>query len=252
MEVVCTSPEITFLVTGPEMPKVELPEAPALELSHLDSPRVKRVFPKRPLLIPSPLLDGSLGDAAAFPRIESVYIQADADHISIACPRCRASFDVAPTRMLECNHTFCHTCVVQLCKDGRVTCPRCKKVTPVAAGGVEALRPNYALGGLCAPLADLHVGRLQKRRGTDMLLDDIGATCPVCMESFARGGRVATVLGCGHSLCHGCCDALNEKARDAAFECPTCRMMTCRAQGCVNQSLDKAIARILEMRTEAR
>ena len=82
--------------------------------------------------------------------------------------------------MLDCNHAFCQLCLESLVEAGTICCPRCNKHTSVGAEGLNSLRSNFELGGLSNRLSELQVAELN-RRTSDLLLDDIGASCPVCM-----------------------------------------------------------------------
>ena len=60
--------------------------------------------------------------------------------------------------------------------------------------------------------------------------------------------RIPMMLICGHSLCQECNELLTTKATGAEFECPTCRVMTSKVAGTVNQPLQTAIAKIMEIK----
>eukprot|EP00667_Euglena_gracilis_P002914 EG_transcript_2920 len=180
-------------------------------------------------------------------RIGSICIQEHGPQLRVACPRCCTPFNEGLiTRILDCNHTFCQPCLNEICVDGTISCPRCNLPTSVEFGGVESLRPNYALGGLSQALSEVTGGSIGDQPA-DVLLEEIGATCPICMEGFVNGHHSA-ILSCGHSLCHDCLDLYG--SRETCFECPICRMLTSPSHGEVNQSLEKAIERILTLRSE--
>ena len=113
--------------------------------------------------------------------------------------------------VLDCGCSLCDACCADLLRDGAVPCPLCGQGTDVRDRGVAGLRPNYALEDLCTVRTDL----LAAHRDTLVVLDEIGACCPVCLNAYGEV-FVPCVLSCGHSLCCRCVKA-------AGSVCPQCR-----------------------------
>ncbi len=51
-------------------------------------------------------------------------------------------------KLLQCHHIFCRECLGRLVRDLSITCPTCRKVTPVPAGGVADLQPAFHISHL--------------------------------------------------------------------------------------------------------
>ena len=48
-------------------------------------------------------------------------------------------------RLLQCGHTFCHSCLCKLKNDSLVECPLDRELTPVMHNNIDSLKKNYAL-----------------------------------------------------------------------------------------------------------
>lgn len=62
------------------------------------------------------------------------------------CSICLDTF--TQPKMLPCQHTFCHSCLVDMTRTGserNITCPQCRKVHPLPANGVSDFSNNILL-----------------------------------------------------------------------------------------------------------
>jgi len=142
-----------------------------------------------------------------------------------ACPKCGTFVDKEDCKplMLKCGHSFCTACCTSMVARDSIECPSCRKPTPLAGQGVAALSVNYAF----STFAQMPMKELQSnRRNTVTLLDDIGATCPICLEAY-RQDFIPCMLSCGHTMCQKCtankpetCPECNAKLEDTAVNKP--------------------------------
>ena len=56
-------------------------------------------------------------------------------------------------KVLQCNHIYCQGCLRRLVDRNRhgqfnLTCPTCRQVTPIPAGGVKSLPPAFIINKL--------------------------------------------------------------------------------------------------------
>eukprot|EP00668_Euglena_longa_P007018 GGOE01008381.1.p1 GENE.GGOE01008381.1~~GGOE01008381.1.p1 ORF type:complete len:663 (+),score=43.51 GGOE01008381.1:270-1991(+) len=146
-----------------------------------------------------------------------------------SCPQCGNFVDNEDGRplMLKCGHSFCTSCCSALIKGGAIQCPSCDSPTDLHGQGLAALSTNYAFIGL----AELSMKGLH-RRTTLTVLDEIGATCPICLEGY-HAQFVPCMLSCGHSMCRNCCEMYKEA-------CPQCGAKLEEARA-VNIPLQKAL-----------
>lgn len=77
------------------------------------------------------------------------------------------------------------------------------------------------------------------------VVDTTGSRCPICIEPFKDGVRVA-VLGCGggHLVCEECCDldtalCVDEYNDTYAYVCPLCRRSVVISQVCLAMNYAK-------------
>ena len=72
----------------------------------------------------------------------------------ITCPLCLGTFE--DPRMLSCQHVYCKSCLENLASRAgnmSVTCPECRKVSPMLAGGVSGLPVAFQINRLKALVA---------------------------------------------------------------------------------------------------
>ena len=154
------------------------------------------------------------------------------------CPNCKNDRAESGQKLLllDCHCSLCATCCEALLHDGALQCPRCARATHVGDRGVAALCPNYALADLCALRTDM----LTSHRDTCLILDEIGAFCPVCLTAYGEGD-VPCLLSCGHSMCAGC-------RRVVGAECPQCRAQLRGSFDHVNIPLLQALQTIVSLK----
>ena len=58
------------------------------------------------------------------------------------CSVCLESLINKQPRLLSCGHTFCTPCLQQLSGGNTVNCPKCRSLTRLPPGGVQALPKN--------------------------------------------------------------------------------------------------------------
>eukprot|EP00668_Euglena_longa_P004775 GGOE01005581.1.p1 GENE.GGOE01005581.1~~GGOE01005581.1.p1 ORF type:complete len:500 (-),score=38.32 GGOE01005581.1:736-2205(-) len=132
--------------------------------------------------------------------------------VQTTCPKCGRVLgenDTTPLTLL-CGHSLCAVCCTKQMEDDTVSCPSCHHLTALGGQGLAALQTNYALGSLvCLSLDEI------ERMTTAEALDNIGATCAMCLEAYSTA-LPPYLLACGHSMCETCCTA-------DIKECPMCR-----------------------------
>ena len=65
---------------------------------------------------------------------------------NLACPVCYHIF--RNPKYLPCYHSYCEECLEKMQKQSKITCPECRKETPVPAGGVKELPNNFFISRL--------------------------------------------------------------------------------------------------------
>ena len=64
----------------------------------------------------------------------------------VTCPICYQLYK--DPKVLPCQHSYCQECLRKLVKDEQVTCPECRKVAIVPAGGIEEFKTNFLINRL--------------------------------------------------------------------------------------------------------
>eukprot|EP00668_Euglena_longa_P007760 GGOE01009297.1.p1 GENE.GGOE01009297.1~~GGOE01009297.1.p1 ORF type:complete len:513 (+),score=103.52 GGOE01009297.1:34-1539(+) len=184
----------------------------------------------------SPVLTSRKSPSRAARRstAEAQLVVAD-DTLHVACPHCRGAFGMgaAAPLVLLCGHSMCRSCCVSAANNDQVRCVACGAATALNGQGADTLQTNYAVRGIHA--VALHgIGR----QNTVDFLEDIGASCLVCLEVYSDV-VVPNVLSCGHSICQTCCT----RKLDA---CPLCNAAM---QGvCTNKVLLKALEALVAVK----
>ncbi|XP_022093183.1 tripartite motif-containing protein 3-like [Acanthaster planci] len=72
----------------------------------------------------------------------------------LECPMCLELFDSSERwpKLMPCQHTFCRVCLVQLDKQGMITCPQCRHQCKSPPGGAYQLPNNFTM----LALLDVH------------------------------------------------------------------------------------------------
>eukprot|EP00667_Euglena_gracilis_P011627 EG_transcript_11897 len=147
-----------------------------------------------------------------FSYVAEKHVKLTDSGVHTACPKCGRVFGEGQTTPLTllCGHSLCAICCGKQMEDDAVRCASCHHLTALGGQGLAALRTNYALGGLvCLPLDAI------QRMTTSEALDNIGATCAMCLEVYSAT-LPPYLLACGHSMCETCCTSDIQA-------CPMCR-----------------------------
>ncbi|XP_072164585.1 uncharacterized protein [Diadema setosum] len=106
---------------------------------------------------------------------------------NLECPICLTLFN--QPKLLACSHTFCTDCVERIVqtqlKEQTITCPVCRKETPLPSGDVSKLQTNVPLSSL--------VDEVKTKN----------PTCTVC-EMDEKAPAVSYCQDCGKSMCKSC------------------------------------------------
>ena len=121
------------------------------------------------------------------------------------CPICLDTY--TDPKLLQCNHVYCRQCLVPLVDrdQGGITCPACRRVTPIPERGVAGLPPAFHINHLldiCKP-SQKHedrtaLGECEDPVGVGFCFDHPGEvtelycmTCgkEVCYKCAVKGGR---------------------------------------------------------------
>ena len=110
---------------------------------------------------------------------------------ALSCDVCMELFDddVHLPRALNCLHTFCEGCLVDLAKEQdnqKVICPNCRMDVPLKDGDVKNILCNYTVQDLAA--------------AAQIATKSTEPTCEVCEEEPATHRCVE----CAEFLCEGC------------------------------------------------
>eukprot|EP00906_Rhabdomonas_costata_P020480 RCo029813 len=185
-------------------------------------------------------------DSTSKEKCLAMYVDTQDGLAVLRCPACSLSFSesVLPVA-LNCHHSLCQQCVRGLANGSVLSCPSCGVVTDIGVGA--APRKNFALSGLAkVPLESLH------RMQTGIVLENLGACCPVCLDSYKD--RVPVMLSCGHSVCQECLGDIATHHRTNVVECPECRKPTDlrqRQSNVANVALQHAVLAVVEMKRSA-
>ena len=87
----------------------------------------------------------------------------------IQCPVCLDTF--TSPKLLQCHHVYCRGCLVKLVERDEqgqlvLSCPNCRKITPVPANGVSGLQPAFQTNNLLEIRAPL------KKALSQTIIDD--------------------------------------------------------------------------------
>ena len=108
----------------------------------------------------------------------------------LSCPICYELYK--KPKYLPCYHSYCEECIVKLVVQSNITCPECRKTSPIPSGGVKQLPNNFFINRLLDEVA-----LKRKVEGEEE------AKCDLCV----RGDTVEVLcLDCGAFLCHHCFD----------------------------------------------
>eukprot|EP00456_Euglypha_rotunda_P008886 TRINITY_DN11845_c0_g1_i40.p1 TRINITY_DN11845_c0_g1~~TRINITY_DN11845_c0_g1_i40.p1 ORF type:complete len:108 (+),score=5.68 TRINITY_DN11845_c0_g1_i40:103-426(+) len=83
---------------------------------------------------------------------------------ALSCPLCDTHYDLSShqPKILPCFHTFCGECLEkELSKGDTLSCPNCRRVTPVPPGRARGFSSNFALMTL------LEIGRAVQQECRD-------------------------------------------------------------------------------------
>ena len=107
---------------------------------------------------------------------------------TLSCPICYKLFK--KPKYLPCHHSYCEQCLEKMKEESRITCPQCREVAIVPAGGVNKFSNAFIINHM----VDQLVLKCSLENEPEVKCDEcftdkpIGAFCPEC--SFF--------------LCHGC------------------------------------------------
>ena len=109
-----------------------------------------------------------------------------ADHLT--CPICYDLYK--QPKYLPCYHSYCEECLMKLVVQSNITCPECRKTSPVPSGGVKQLPNNFFINRLLDEVA--FKGKVEK---------EAEVKCDQC----TRNDPVKVLcLDCGEFLCSHC------------------------------------------------
>jgi len=127
-------------------------------------------------------------------------------HEIVKCLICLETFKVA--KVLPCIHTFCLQCLDSYCEDkdpGEVTtCPLCRKVFGIPAGGIQNLPDNFFIHQL------LEVNKSTEAAGTQD--SDQQTLCELCSESEGKITATSYCVECDEHMCDRC-SAVHKKSK---------------------------------------
>ena len=122
----------------------------------------------------------------------------------LTCPNCNELYKKSASKKpkyLPCNHSYCEGCLVNLVQSGKqesnyITCPDCKKTSPVPTGGVEQCPSNFFINRLLDEIALKPI--LEGKQE---------AKCGLCVREDSESAVVEVLcLDCGKFLCTYCYD----------------------------------------------
>ncbi|XP_072163073.1 uncharacterized protein [Diadema setosum] len=103
---------------------------------------------------------------------------------NLECPICLTLFN--QPKSLSCSHTFCKDCLQLISQTQKtITCPICRKGTPIPSGDVNKLQTNILLS---------------------FLVDKLKITSPICTvcEMDDKSPAVSYCKDCGKYMCDSC------------------------------------------------
>ncbi|XP_072182414.1 uncharacterized protein [Diadema setosum] len=103
---------------------------------------------------------------------------------NLECPICLTLFN--QPKSLTCSHTFCKDCLQRISQTQKtITCPICRKETPLPSGDVDKLQTNIPLSSL---------------------VDEVKVTSPTCTvcEMDNKSPAVCYCQDCGKYMCKAC------------------------------------------------
>ena len=103
-----------------------------------------------------------------------------------ACPRCKDKYDdgARTPLLLDCKHSACQACCIEMEQKGELICPQCDEPTKVPEGGARALPKNYAL----LDLKVHHNSKHDLRRLDTVQVFSISAAIPTAPHIFIHKG----------------------------------------------------------------
>ena len=90
----------------------------------------------------------------------------------LMCPICYELYK--KPKYLPCYHSYCEECIVKQVVQSNITCPECRKTSPVPSGGVKQLPSNFFINRLLD-----EVGLKRKAEGAEE------AKCDLCIRGDA-------------------------------------------------------------------
>ncbi|XP_072162967.1 uncharacterized protein [Diadema setosum] len=103
---------------------------------------------------------------------------------NLECPICLTLFN--QPKSLTCSHTFCKDCLQRISQTQKtITCPICRKETPLPSGDVDKLQTNIPLSSL---------------------VDEVKVTSPTCTvcEMDNKSPALCYCQDCGKYMCKAC------------------------------------------------
>ena len=129
-------------------------------------------------------LDSALQD---FPALEDL----------LKCTICMERYQ--DPRLLHCGHTFCLNCLERLRTSTHwtrsLTCPVCRKATPMSSGGVAGLQRDFRVSQIHDAFSAVTVSSPHASRH-----------CDICLVSGQRKDGTFSCLQCKKRLCSECLD----------------------------------------------
>ena len=141
------------------------------------------------------------------------------------CSFCLEKLD--NSRILECNHIFCLTCLLQLEDqqvNGKINCPICEIDNKLPVCGSLYL-PTYieTINDVSKKFSEVQNNEIQ-----------IALECPICYEDL----KSPIFLQCFHKFCLICVQKLEKKQLNGKIICPICRIEHMVTEDRAQNSLD--------------
>ena len=129
---------------------------------------------------------------------------------NLTCPVCFQLYK--NPKYLPCYHYYCEACLDQMQRQSKITCPECRKVAIVPAGGIQQLPSNFLINRL---MDDLILNRK----------DEETVTCDECDNDTETAS--AYCPNCNLFLCCACYDG--HKETNACHDISTVSFSTSRS-----------------------
>ena len=107
----------------------------------------------------------------------------------LTCPVCYELYK--KPKYLPCYHSYCEDWIAKLTGQSNITCPECRKTSPIPTGGVSQLPNNFFINRL--------LGEVPLKRKVE---GEEEAKCDLCVRDLVE----VLCLDCGAFLCHHCLD----------------------------------------------